>query len=293
MFGFHTTGLVISLVLAAAPDSQHAGLCWRLDKTTVAQGGCVTIIVQEDCCELANLALQIDERERVKLLEGVGPVYHVPAGDRPGQQATLVLLYVDLMNPEGLEELPGQPGTFRFVPVFETPGTVQLALFDGKASLGSKEVTVVPRPSEAHDAIRLLMPPLSRKTESSQDKLLWSRLIMARSFGVTPPLTDKQMKTLRDQYSVIRRHPDWTDIAEMHMARVEASYYIQQVSEDRADGELRLRDAVETPAFPTMVRECMTRPTQSAFVRAIQGDIRNSSAMLTYLLRGRERERGR
>jgi hypothetical protein len=202
-----------------------------------------------------------------------------------------VLLYYEMSNPEAFVAIPGQPGRFRHVPVFNDPGRVRLTLYDGEESLGTKTVTVVACPPDAREALELLNPPLPGKKGGSRDVFLWGSLIVGESFGLTPPLTEHEMQILREQLPVIKRHPDWAEIAEMRMARVEALYYIRQVSEDRSDGGPRLRDDVEAPEFPALVTDCMKRQTQSPFAQAIQDDLRDTSATLAYLIKDRERDR--
>lgn len=286
--------MLVSLISAASSVcvflaiGEGARDCWDIDKKVVTQGGCVTIVVQKPCNESRNLAMKIDERQAVKLLEGVGPDYHRRTSRLPGREDTLVLLFQDLSNPEGLEEVQGEPGTFRWVPVFDEPGEVRLTLYDGEESLGTKTVSVIPCSPEGRKAIELLYPRLANKKRSSQDDVLWSRLVMERSFGLTPPLTEHEIQLLREQLPIMKRHPDWAEIAEMRLAHVETLHYIRQVSED---GGARLRDDVEAPEFPKVVTECMTRSTQSPFAQAIQDDVRDTSALLTYLLKDREGER--
>jgi hypothetical protein len=85
----------LNVFLAAGTEPQD---CWNVDKATILEGGCVTVIVQKPCNESWNLTLQIDDRKPVKLLEGVGPNYHRRTSRLPGREPMLVLLYQDLTN---------------------------------------------------------------------------------------------------------------------------------------------------------------------------------------------------
>jgi len=280
---------VISALCTMNVSAERNNACWRVDKTTVMQGGCVTVIVNKPCSESNALTLQIGADKPVPLLDSVGPSFHHRTSRLPGREATLVQVYHNFRDQEAVEEIPGARGTFRLVPVFDQPGQVRLTLYDDGESLGSIEITVVPSSKEARAALELLNPPLTGRKTPNRDHFLWHQLVTGDTGIFAPPLTDRELQLLRDELPIVVQHPDWSEIARMRLAKVEALHYVRKVASDSS--WRRLRDDVVNPKLPAFVTECINMKVQSPFAQAVQDNARDIAGMLTVLLKHRERER--
>lgn len=244
----------------------EAGSCWTVDRATVMRGGCLTVIVQKRCNESSNLMLQIDARRPIKLLDGAGPKFHRRVSRLPGRDVTLVLLFRDFTDMEAFEEIPGEPDTFRPVPLFDKPGIVLLTLYDGRESLGTNEVRVIPSTDEAEAALKLLYPALTPKKKASREDSLWRDGGCGELFGFSPPLTDRELEVMRELLPIVMQHPDWAEIAEMQFAGNEARHYQRLVT----DEDLHLKKDVPVAEFPAIVTECATKPVRNPFAQGIQ-----------------------
>lgn len=266
--------IAIELVGVAFAANPGGSGCWDVDKTTVIAGGCVTIIVDKPCNESWKLALQVNDDPPISLLQGAGPNFHRRNSRLPGREATLVLFFRDFMDMEAMEEIG--PGLFRWLTAFDEPGIVRLTLYDGDASLGTKEVTVLPCPPEAEEALELLNAPLTG-TKRPREEHLWIGLMSgSETFSFTPPLTERELEIMRQQLPIVVRHPDWAEIAEMRFAGVEAWHYVRQVTDDKR----RLRDDVPVVEFPRIVTECLFKQVQSPFAQAIQDRVRDTAGLV-------------
>lgn len=289
MAKFSKVAAVISALCTMNASAQRNDACWRVDKTTVMQGGCVTVIVDKPCSESNSLTLQIDADKPVPLLDSVGPSFHHRTSRLPGREATLVQVFHNFRDQKAVEENPGALGTFRLVPVFDEPGQVRLTLYDDGESLGTIEITVVPSSEEARAALELLNPPLTGKRMPNRDHALWPQLVTGDTGLFAPPLTDRELQLLRDQLPIVVQHPDWSEIAKMRLAAVEALHYIRGVSS--GSSWRRLRDDVVNPKLPAFVTECINMKVQGPFAQAVQDNARDIAGMLTARLKQRERER--
>ncbi|GEM_PF-1935619 len=270
------------VVFAVANESPG---CWNVDKSTVMHGGCITIIVAKPCNESRNLSLQIDDRQPVNLFDGVGPDYHRRNSRLPGREATLVLLYYDMHNPEGMQEIPGQPGRFQLVPVFNRPGNVRLTLYDGEQSLGTRNVTVLPCLSDARAALALLNASLPGKKGAPRDEFLWTSLIAHQSPDLTPPVTERELQLVRDQLPMMMQHPDWAEIAEMRLAKLEAGVEYRRASELVQSRGLGTPQSVAHRSVPQVLTEALRKQPQSPFAQALQDDARDLAGSRTVLIR--------
>lgn len=246
-------------------------------------------MVHKPCNEHPNLRLQIEDREPLKLIGGVGPDYHGRNSRLPGRDTTLVLLFWDIVNPESVAAAPDRPGEFTWLPVFNEPGTVRLTLWSGDESLGAIDVTVVPGSVESNEAMVLLAPRLAPKKKPPPGEVTWISLFFNRSLGVTPPVDAGEVARLREQLPVIAQHPDWAEIAEMLLARLAARVYGGEVTETERPA---LRKDVDRVELPDLVSRNLDRKVKSPFAEAVQDDLRDIVGQLRAAERKRNQERG-
>ncbi len=281
------TSLLLVATTQSALGFPPRDSCWSVDKETLRAGGCLTIVVQKACSDLPKLHLQIDEDEPLRLLDA-GPDYQDRNSPLPGRDTTLVMLFWDIVNPESVAEAPGRTGEFTWLPVFNEPGAVRLTLWSGDESLGAIDVTVLPATRQSNEAMALLAPRLAPKKKPPHGEVTWMSLFIDRSLGVTPPVDAAEVARLREQLPIIAQHPDWAEIAEMFLARLEARVYGGEVTEPER-GELRER--VNRVELPELVTRNLDRNVKSPFAEAVQDDLRDIVGQLRVAERKRSRER--
>ncbi|MCH8251333.1 MAG: hypothetical protein IID36_02655 [Planctomycetes bacterium] len=242
---------------------------WRLDKHEVLVGGCVTVVVDLSAREAKHVTIQVDDRNPVRLGQ-VGPVEH-----RPGE--TAVLLWLDLTNPEGMEVIDEERRIGRLVPIFARPGRVRVTLAVDGQDLGTRVVTVVPCVNEeSQQVIDLLYPLVGDGRKEPPKGSLWIRLVMERTFGLTPRLTEEQRRQLHDELPIMKRHTDWGEVCEMRLARMEAVLHFGRIVKELEEAIAKdgSHDLPGDQPIPELVTRAVENKLTSAFAKAIQDDIR-------------------
>jgi len=263
-------------VLAIDPTTTQG--CWRLERDTIHSGGSVTLIINESCGPWHSLTLQIDDRQPIPL-DRVGPSNDDSGGPIPGQPRH-IMVFFDLLNPEGVEAISGDEGGFHLRPIFVDSGDYMMTLRRRDTSLGAYKLTVLECPKDADAAVRLLSP-LVGKRQANQDGSLWMRLI----FGITNALTERELKLLRDQLPIMKQHPDWGEICEMQLALLEAKLYCRMVNEALEAEKQRGETVADVPSPSDFVTRALEGQLESAFARALQDQIREHMAGYNRLIR--------
>jgi hypothetical protein len=220
------------------------------------------------------LKIRINDQDPIRLLD----LGH--ALGRDGQ--TAVLLSHNLHFPEVTQAEDGT-AKIRIRPIFDRPGEMHLTLESDGESWGTKTVTVVPAPPDAREANDLLYPELlgDREPRVGKDRggpdpasLTWMQLIIKDNFGLTPPVTDEQIQQLRDQLPIIMKHPDWAEIAEMLVARLESHLHRDSITMRKDDNRVIRDEFAELPPLPDIVARCLRSKPTNPYVKAIQDGIR-------------------
>ena len=140
----------------------------------------------------------------------------------PGRDHVVVLIGHNLTNANAFEPVPGEPGVFRAVPLFNDPGTVHLTLASAEGLLGTRVVTVVAADSEARAALELLYPRVGPNRPHDPDGINWMSLLINGRFSRKEPIDDRTWRRIDKEFAVIQQHPDWREIYEALVARLGA-----------------------------------------------------------------------
>ncbi len=267
MFVVAIANVLLSMGTAPAEPLRDA-VSWALDRETVHTGGCLAVILDLPLRECRRFRIRVAEREAVQLAERAGPT--VSQGGK-----TIVLLSHIPGLPGGYERLPGEKNMFRVVPLFEVPGEVVITLLSGDEELGRRVVTVVPAPREAQEAIDMLFPVITPRRGVPPPGLKWTRELTDPPVGVTVTAAPHPLQGLRDELEVMKRHPDWSEIAEVLVARVEATVQYHGLIVSEQGRPIAIKDTVgHLPPLPQIVTRCLNANPRSPFAQAIQDDIR-------------------
>jgi len=159
-------------------------------------------------------------------------------------------------------------------PVFDEPGTVRLTLLAGDESLGSKTVEVVPATPEAQLALHLLFPT-AVKDQGPPRKRAKSMSLLAGAAQV--PKVERHGPNLREfkrELEILRKHPDWAEIFEMLIARLEARIELSDLQQEVRNGEIDVGPESEPPPPTPAVARALETELKSPFAKAIQDSIR-------------------
>lgn len=243
---------------------------WSVDKDTVYVGGCIQIVIDGPPQRTARCTLRLGDREPVRLVDS-GP-------DRRWQHQTAVLLSHDMRYAERVESAREDEDVVWIPPIFREPGTVGLSLeLDGEP-IGTVNIKVIDAPDEAKASVRLMFPSIDHKAPLIEREAgsLWARLAAVDNFGIMPRATSEQVQQLRDELPIIMKHPDWAEIAEMLVARVETRMHYRGLVVSEEGRPIAIKDTVgELPPLPEIVTRCLNADPQSPFARAVQDDIRS------------------
>lgn len=232
---------------------------------TVLVGGCVTVLVSNDLPKFRNATLQIADRAPVKLSGPLGR-------NEISRGRSIILLSHDLTGPVAAGEGSGTRQRLRIPPIFAQPGVVELTINVDGDPVQTESIKVQEAGELAQQAIDLLFPTIERNAPRFERErgLLWLRLVIDPSFAISR----EELQQLRDELPIIKQHPDWAEIAEMLVARLEARSHSHALIE-RKDGEVTgLRESIdELPPWPDIVTRCLEVTPHSTFAGAIQEDI--------------------
>jgi len=195
----------------------------------------------------------------------------------PDEGRTLVLLSHQLHTPDGFEVDADDRSIVHMVPLFDEPGTVRLTLLSEKGKIGTEVVTVRACDEEAIPAMRLMFPPLlaGQGVRDARDAT-WVQFLLASSDTGSAP-SESHLQQLHDELPIVKKHPDWAEICEMRLARIDAFRYL---SNRETELEVSARDfgpdavPAESP-LPESVAQALKSDLTSAFAKAIQGQIRS------------------
>jgi hypothetical protein len=252
---------------------------WELDKNTVYVGGCVAVILEAPANLAAQYQLRIGDSEPVRLVDSLGLT--IRWNDR-----TVVLLSHDLRHAEHVQSTQQAEELVRVPPIFRKPGAVTLRLVLNDELVGTLSLEVIETPAAGQATNELLFPIFNREApeKDPEDALLWIQLVAKPMFGVTPPLSPEQLEQLRAELPVVMRHPDWAEIAEMLVGRVEARDHYHGLIESGEGQPLGIKQSVGAmPPLPDIVTRCLEAKVQSPFAQAIQRDIRSIATDLRVL----------
>lgn len=262
---------IISVCISAGGGEPPAE-CWDVDRPVVVRGGCVTLIVRSTCGPMDSLSLQIDDRDVIRLL-ALGPILPSHFGHLSDRSTALILLFQDLMNPEGIENTPGASKGSRLVPIFNEQGMVHLTLYSIGRSLGTKSINVAPASPEAAEALEVLFPTLVSGQRASKHDVLWGRLVSEQSFGVVPSLTADELAFLHQHLATVTQHPDWKEVCEIRLASLEAQSYVREVDEAINDAR-EAGDVLEAlPRLPDFVQQTINSHPKGAFANELRSQV--------------------
>lgn len=265
---------VINLV-ACLPGQGSADLeqCWKLDKSSVMSGGCLSIVLDDMCSALRGLELQIDDRAPVPLMAGGGVTiqqHHVPGG----VTTTYVLISHHFLDNLGLELIGIDPETYRMKPVFDEPGAVRLTLLVAGQSLGAKVVTVATATPEAQPAVNLLFPTVIKDQGPIRNWAYGMTLLAGADQVPNVARHEAYLPQLKRDLEILRRHPDWAEIFEMLIARLEARIELSDLQKKIKTGEIDVGPESEPPPAGPGVAKALETKLKSSFAKAIQSSIR-------------------
>ena len=267
--------VAISIILAVVTASSHSPSseqAWRIDRGSVHVGGCIAIVIEGSARQVPRYMLRIGTREAVRLADSLGPTCS-------SQRHTIVLLSHDWLNPQVFDVENGEPRLLRVGPLFAEPGEVEIELESDGTSLGIETLEVVAAPQSAEAAIDLLFPIIARQSpgKDTDDAVkgrerasLWARLPTADPDRVTP----EELHELRRELRIIMQHPEWAEIAQTLVARVEASAHARALLDQEGRLPIIKETVSDLPPWPDIVAQCLDSELENPFARVVQDDIR-------------------
>lgn len=275
MLSTFVLAVLASALGAQESNGENAPNDWWIDKEIVMVGGCVTLVVNKPARITYRCMLRIDGREPIRLVDKAGVTIPPRNSAQPGRDSALVLVSHDLNSPERLQLIEGDPVTYRIVPVFRKPGTLRLTVECDGESLGGRVVTVVPASRDAEPALELLYPTIIRGEGAGRKGAQVMRVLSHPTYGLTPRLTTEELGELRKDLLVVKQHPDWAEIAEMSLARVETWCDLLESQEKLGATPGGVSENTEVPPLPESVTRCLQARVTSPFAKAIQDTIRD------------------
>ena len=258
--------------------------CWQVDKEKVISGGYVAIILDDQCSTMRGVTVQIDGREPVALMDGAGVTLQYESVDSE-KPKKLVIISHDFRSPEAFAMVVEDPPSYRMLPVFHEPGTVTLTLSSAAGPLGSKEIVVLPAPKEAQGALDLLYPTVVRNQGIDVRNHPVLRLLLDSSYGVAPRITREELARLCADVEVLKRHPDWSEMAQMLLARLEARVELGELQDalKKHIGDLDIGE--ETAIIPETINKALEANLASPAAKAIQSSIKDVLYLRKQLIR--------
>ncbi len=275
----------LTSILALAPGQVPTGeSCWKLDKSTVVSGGCVTLILDDTCSTLRGLELQIDDREPIRAIGEAG--FTIQQHRAPGGvTTTFVLLSHCFLGDACFELVADDPETYRMKPVFDEPGTVKLELLANGESLGTKAVAVVPATPEAEPAVNLLFPTAVKDQGPPRN---WAKgMTLLAGADQVPKVArhGSHLPEFKKELEILRRHSDWAEIFEMLITRLEARIELSDLQQKIRSGEIDVGSESEPPPSGPDVARALETKLKSPFAKAIQNSIREVVGQRRFYLR--------
>lgn len=261
---------VSSIQVCLGGEPKSLASLWHIDKDSVFVGGCVTIVVDRPSRETSKLTVRIDDREPVRLVDAAGSAARL-------KETTLVLISHDLFHPEISRGTDGTTITVRVPPIFAKPGNMRLELEADGISWGVKTVEVIAAPANAKRAIDLLYPAVVRGDESAANAGRLMHLLTTGSFGEGAGTDERaELDKVREVLPELVQHPDWEEVFEMLVGRLDTQYFRRSVTTGTDDPPYRIRDEFdELPSIPASATRCLACNPKSPFVEAIQTNIRD------------------
>ena len=276
------TSVAFSLLISVVTLQLEPERCWGVDKTTVMAGGCLTLLVTEACGSRLRLTLQIDEREPVALRMVAPQVQEYTGGPLEGS-TTLFLISHDTQSAKSYEPVAGEPEVFQMVGIFGRPGTVRLTLRRGDEDLGYEDIVVIPTSSRAQKTVELLYPEFERnKGPSYRPASVWMGLAVT---GITYQVGDINVEELRAELPELTQHPDWKDILEMRVARLEALVHTRALRRLVEKEPNIASSEVVIPNMPTTVLRAASRKVDNMFARSLQVEVRLGMTASDHILK--------
>jgi len=273
MFTRFASSIIVSSVLSglALGDTVSGDELWAVDQKTVFVGGCVTITVNQPSRQAYKYALSIDGGAPVRLVDKVGPALR-------GGRRTLILLSHQLFSAEGMQVDNQNPQLFHMVPLFHSAGSVRLTLLSGDESLGTKVVTVIDAPGDAQAAIALLFPVIDRTRRDPTAASLLLQILMGSNLSNILKSRDDAIEKLHEELEVVAKHPDWSEIAAMTVAGVEATAHYNSTIKACRLARDEGRELDTEPPIPPSISQALEREVKGPYAKAIQDGIRKTIA---------------
>lgn len=281
---FAISSLITGLLAEPAPT----GMQWAIDKDEVYVGGCVAIRIPIELERSGALAVRIDEQEPVQLLDGAGPVLNL-------SNSKVVLLSHISGREQSYRPVPGRPETFQTIPVFNTPGVVRLTLEVNGIPQDVKTVNVLVAPPLSQRAISVLYPEITRGVGAPIESKRLLYLLTRGSLSAEGGADERTvLEKVREVLPDLRNHPDWAEIFDALVARLDAENYRRSITMRDDDPPFRIKDDIEDlPSVPESVTRCLQQTPKSPFAGAIQDKIRGLRNDVDRLDQARRLERDR
>lgn len=283
MFLSPMLSVLVSCVAASGDQAPPGEACWKLDKTVVMSGGCVTLTLDDTCSKLRGLKLRIDDDQAIDAMTLAGPKIHRQTLPGP-VTTTLILVSHDFRGDEAFELVAQDPQTYRWVPIFDVPGAVRLTLESPDRGLGTKTVTVVPAPPDARPAVELLFPEHIKDQGRRDRGPKFFGLVLGTVSGPPSKVQQSNLAEFQRQLTVVRAHPDWREIGEMVVAGLEARVDFREVRESLRGRAGEVIDEGELPPLPEAVTTALKQQLKSPFAKALQDNIRQTVGTRKFLL---------
>lgn len=273
MFTAFASSLIVSSVLSgvAPADTVTGDNLWTIDQQTVFVGGCVTLIVNQPSRQAYKYTLSVDGGAPVRLVDKMGPVLR-------GGGRTLILLSHQLFSAEGMQVDNQNPELFHMVPLFHSAGSVRLTLLSGDESFGTKVVTVIDAPEDARGAIALLFPVIDRTRRDPTAASLLLQILMGSNLSNVMKSRDDVTDKLHEELEIVTKHPNWSEIAAMTVARVEATAHYNSTIKACRQALEEGRELNTEPPIPPSIAQALERVVKSPYAKAIQDGIRKTIA---------------
>ena len=151
--------------------------------------------------------------------------------------------------------------------------------------MGTESVTVVPAPAEAQAVVALLFPTVVKDQGPIRN---WAKGMTLLAGADQVPNVARHGPNLREfkkELEVLRRHPDWAEIFEMLIVRLEARIELSDLQKRIKTGEIDVGlESGPPPAGPAVAKALETK-LESPFAKAIQDSIREVVGQRRFYLR--------
>lgn len=259
---------VLQLILPVAVSDVDA-VRWSILHEQIHVGGCVEVIIEGPSQLAKHCELSVGGSRPMRFADRLCSTFSV-------RGRTVVLISHDVTRGSPIGTAPDRPSVFWIPPVFDKPGVIVLTMYVDGRSIGSKQIDVIPSTEGMQEAIDLLFPAMRRDVSlpEGEDAFRWLRVVFDRVFGAPTGITPEQLQLLRNELPIINQHPDWAEIAEMLVARLEARAHSRGLIELKDGAVTGLKASIdELPPWPEIVTRCLESTPQSPFAKAIQQDL--------------------